>query len=56
MCQKTSLRASISWIVDAKGKSLLLSGAFQLLVGEHSVAGVPESLYNPTKSVPDPSG
>ena len=29
-------------------------GAFQNLVGEHSIAGVPPSLYNLTKSVPDP--
>ncbi len=28
--------------------------AFQNLVSEHSVAGVPASLYNQTKSVPDP--
>ncbi len=28
--------------------------AFQNLVGEHSIAGVPASLYNLTKSVPDP--
>ncbi len=28
--------------------------AFQNLVSEHSVEGVPTSLYNPTKSVPDP--
>ena len=27
---------------------------FQNLVGEHSIAGVPVSLYNLTKSVPDP--
>ncbi len=27
--------------------------AFQKLVGEHSIAGVPASLYNLTKSVPD---
>ncbi len=29
--------------------------AFQNLVDEHSAAGVPASLYNLTKSVPDPS-
>ncbi len=28
--------------------------AFQNLVSEHSIAGVPASLYNLTKSVPDP--
>ncbi len=28
--------------------------AFQNLVGEHSIAGVPASLYNITKRVPDP--
>ena len=29
--------------------------ALQNLVGDHSVAGVPASFYNLTKSVPDPS-
>ena len=29
--------------------------AFQNLVSEHSIEGVPTSLYNRTKSVPDPS-
>ncbi len=28
--------------------------AFQNLVCEHSIAGLPASLYNLTKSVPDP--
>ncbi len=28
--------------------------AFENMVGEHSIVGVPASLYNLTKSVPDP--
>ena len=31
-----------------------MNGAFQNLVSEHSVVGVPASIYNLTKSVPDP--
>ena len=37
--------------VKNKPRTLL---SFQNLLGEHSIAGVPASLYNITKSVPDP--
>ena len=48
------LRNSVSFLNQVNRPSESDFRAFQNLVNEHSIEGVPASLYNQTKSVPDP--